>query len=118
MSKRKPIRFRGWDWTELLQLKNIATKWPKVPKDLDGGSMTLEDNRAAYCITEYLGSLIMCDERKAEAKQAAKYVRRFCAALGKCKYDYSAPVYAAMAKIENDDVLFRWVQTNLESMWN
>ena len=115
---RTPIRFRGWDWTELGQLKHIASKWPKIPKDMDGGSFSQEDNRVAYCIKLYLGGLVMDDARKAERKLAAKYVRRFGVALGKCRADYSAPVYAAMAKIQNDDVLFQWVWRNLECMWN
>lgn len=117
--KRKPIRFKGWDWTELLQLKQVAgRKWPKLPEKLETEThMTQEDAEAAYLIKEYLGSFFCDDSRSKERERVAKYVRSFCKALSKCKHDYSTPVYAGMAQIEHDEVLFRWVCNNLECMW-
>lgn len=117
--KRKPIKFNGWDWTELEQLKLIAKQWPKTPKDIqERGLLSMEDAQSAYCICEYLDNLRFVENRKAERKQVAIYIRKFCLALSKCKTDYSSPVYAAMAKIEDDDTLFIWVRRNLEAMWN
>ena len=120
MARRKPIRFKGYDWTELLQLQYVAgNKWPKPPKKLEVEPlMSREDAVSAYLINTYLGDLIMSDTRKAERRVAANYVRKFCTALGRCKHDYSSPVYAAMAKIEDDDTLLQWVCRNLECMWN
>lgn len=120
MSRRKAIRFKGYDWTELLQLQHVAgNRWPKLPRKLEIGThMSRDDAAGVYLINEYLGGLIMCDERKAERRVAAGYIRKFCTALGRCKHDYSSPVYAAMAKIEDDDTLLQWVCRNLECMWN
>lgn len=117
--QRKPIRFNGWDWTELAQLEQIASTWPKIPKGLvPQGLQTQEDVENAYQIRSYLSSLVYDTDRAKERKLASKYVRKFCIALSKCEADYSAPIYSAMAKLENDDILLQWVCNNLEVMWN
>jgi hypothetical protein len=56
--RRRPIRFKGYDWTELLQLQRIATNWPEVPKDFvvdEKCIETEEDQKAAHQMREYLG---------------------------------------------------------------
>lgn len=117
--KRKSIRFQGFDWTELLQLRYIAKKWPKIPKDFKYEKDTWETDQAnAYMIKTYLNSLGSCGPvDPKEAKLACKYIRKFCLALSKCKADYAWPVYLGMSKIEHDDVLLVWVRNNLEYMW-
>lgn len=117
--QRKPIRFRGWDWTELAQLEQIASEWPSVPKTLKPeGLQTQEDVENAYQIRGYLSSLVYDTDRARERKLASGYVRKFCLALSKCEADYSRDIYLAFAKLENDDILLQWVCNNLEVMWN
>ncbi len=120
MTRRVGIRFKGWDWTELLQLRQIAGKnWPKVPRDLKYKKeewISREDFESSYIVKTYLGGLCYNEGRIKERKLAAKYVRKFCLKLASYGL-YDASVYAGMAKIKNDEVLFGWVMTNLECMW-
>jgi|SRR5689334_10578053 len=122
MSKKR-IVFKGWDWTELLQLEKIATKWPKL-KLQDLGAvpvgLTEEDFVQAETIKRYLGSIMWDDQNKKikkERERACKYVRKFLVALASHKKDTAAPIYAGMAKVKSDFTLIQWVSMTLESLW-
>jgi len=117
--RRKSIRFKGWDWTELLQLEHVATNWPKLPKGFKNTNYPIhsdEDAKRAYLIREYLKHVEIGSR---EEKVVAKYIRRFLTVLaqqdkawGRDEYK----VYRAMASMDDFSML-RWVSPNLEFMW-
>jgi hypothetical protein len=121
-ARRPAIRFKGWDWMELLQLEHIASTWPKLPKEFNADSdptVTAEDAEAAYLIREYLRSLLWVEtvEAKREAARVLRYVQKFCRALSKHKACGDAPIYAGMAEVKCSWTLFTWVDDNLQRMW-
>lgn len=116
------IKFNGWDWTELMQLQQIATNWPELPKKFtydEKEFLNVEDASHSFLIRTYLGSLTGCagDSRKKEQKRVAAYIRKFCIALSRCKADCSNQLYLGMSKIEHDETLIIWTLRNLECMW-
>lgn len=119
MKRRKSIKFKGWDWTELKQLELIASNWPEAPKDLKlEKGQSKEDAEVAYCIKSYLVDAIYMEEAK-EKKQVCKYVRRFLDVLAKQDKAWGRDeylIYLAIAKTA-DETMLGWVRSNLESMW-
>lgn len=117
--KRKPIKFDGFDWTELWQLKSIASSWPCVPKghkfDKEAW-LAVDEQKKAFLIKQYLSSLVFEDSKKKELVVVAKYVRQWLLACAKCK-TYDAPVFKGFAACRSDDQMLRWVAWNLECLW-
>jgi hypothetical protein len=124
VKSKKRIKFKGWDWTELLQLESMATKWPKLKlADLveTPPGCTDEDHLQMETINQYLGSIMWDDGNKAikrERERACKYVRRFLEALASHKHDTARYIYAGMAKTKSDFTLIQWVTNNLGMLWN
>lgn len=122
MKRRKPIHFQGFDWTELMQLEKIATKWPNRHKiTVDKETLydhlnNKEDALNAMVIKEYLYSLCACEADKRIRHKNANYVRKFLLACS--KYDtFERPIYKGLAACQNDETLIRWVCDVLGRLW-
>jgi hypothetical protein len=117
--RRRPIKFKGFDWTELLQLQRIAIDWPEVPKNFKNADYPLtsdEDAKNAYLITQYLKKVEIGSK---EEKLVAKYVRRFLVVLAQQDKAWGRDeyiIYLALTKT-SDSTMIGWVSRNLECMW-
>jgi len=110
------IRFHGHDWTELKQLKQIASTWPRVPAGFlkSADFLSEQDARDFYVIDKYLASV-----KGKEEKLVCRYLRAFLQKLAeedKKWSDDSHIIYLAVIKTR-DSTLIDYVRTNMRNLW-
>lgn len=104
----RPIRFKGFDWTELGQIFDISC-----------GS---DDSMWAFIIKERLwrAASISCHHEPGDyrlAKWQIKQARRYFEKVSECDHHYDSKVWHEIAVIKDDEMFLKWVSAFMESAW-
>src|SRR6266850_3839300 len=110
----RPIRFRGFDWTELGQIWGLEITgddaiWAQVVRQrlweaclvAEGHQMGGVDHRPDYVL----------------AKWQIKQVRRYVMKISDDSHGYDGKVWSAIAMIKCDSTFVKWISQFLEFAW-
>lgn len=106
--RKRRLRFKGWDWTELLELFP-KRKWPKDEHGFDS------ETAKAEWLREALLEVVPMDG--SGKSPVANEVRRFLKKAGAVSHHYDGGIYLAIANCEHDWTMIQWVARNLECIW-
>ena len=97
------VKFKGWDWTELLAL------WGKEMKDFGDD----EDKAAEFLVD----AVLMCYDPWDGARPRLRDVRRFARKCAKASHHTSQPILQAIATVKCDHAFVEWFSSTLTWWW-
>ena len=119
------MRFKGYDWTELLAVWNEDSQSKRWPKDTKKDPFRAEEAQAkwikqkldelgtACTIPGAGGKVRLTKEEKVQLKCCRQYLRK----ISKFKYSCDGEVWAAIANIEDNGTFTQWLSHNLICAW-
>ena len=112
------MKFRGWDWTEMLRLwpETKKIKWPEsTPLNLFA-----DEEAQATFIREKIASLQLAEFNKKltnKEKLKVQNIRNFVMTVAGHKRHTSYPLYRGLAKIKDDETFLKYTAILLEGLW-
>ena len=113
--KRADIKFKGWDWTEMLAI------WPKRswPKDTNANPFAREEAQLAWLKERIAEFPAMAPLKEWDPMLAWRYrqVRRYAKACAKASGHTGGSILLAIADAECDYAFLSWFRLDIGAWW-
>lgn len=118
------MKFKGWDWTELLRVwpESNKVKWPRWKK---GEDPFREERMQAEWLRKRINELIVAvgeemypgGKLDRQNKLRVKNCRAFVAKVGSHRHGSDDRVFVEIAKVKDDHLFLQYLEKLLEWMW-